>query len=64
MTCNHIDDWRTSQADNIDCDVIICGGNAHPTDTHLASIVHCVDDEIIGWLEKRRERQLRKAVKG
>jgi len=37
--------------------VIICGGGAKPTDLHLASIVHCIDDEIIGWL-KRRERRV------
>jgi hypothetical protein len=35
--------------------VIICYGGANLTDTHLASIVHCVGDEIIEWL-KRRER--------
>jgi hypothetical protein len=25
-------------------------------DKHLASTVHCVDDEIIGWLERRKQR--------
>ena len=24
-----------------DCDIVICGGNAKPEDTHLASIIHC-----------------------
>jgi hypothetical protein len=27
-------------------------GNAKPTDQHLASKTHCVDDEIIGWLKR------------
>jgi hypothetical protein len=36
-----------------DCDILICGGNAKPSDLHLAVIIHCVDDEIIRWLEKR-----------
>jgi hypothetical protein len=30
-------------------------GGAKLADKHLAATVHCVDDEIIGWLE-RRER--------
>jgi hypothetical protein len=38
-----------------DADVIACYGGAKPTDTHLASKIHCVDDEIIGW-PKRREQ--------
>jgi hypothetical protein len=31
--------------------VIICGGAAKPTDLHLASTVHCVDDggSSAGW---------------
>jgi hypothetical protein len=40
-----------------DCDVIICYGGAKPTDRHLAATVHCVDDEIIEWLEQRREQR-------
>ena len=28
-----------------DFDVIFCGGGAKPTDTHLASTIHCIDDE-------------------
>jgi hypothetical protein len=35
-----------------DCDIIICGGGAKPTDLHLLSIVHCVDEEILDWLER------------
>jgi len=31
--------------------------NAKPEDVHLASTIHCVDDEIIKWLP-RRERCL------
>jgi hypothetical protein len=30
-----------------DCDVIVCYGAAKLADKHLASKVHCVDDEII-----------------
>ena len=37
--------------------VVICGGGANPTDTHLDSIVHCVDGEIIQWLEWRERRK-------
>jgi hypothetical protein len=36
--------------------VIVCGGGARPTDLHLASTIHCVDDEIIEWLERRERR--------
>jgi hypothetical protein len=31
--------------------------SAQPTDTHLASTVHCVDGEIIEWLERREQRR-------
>ena len=48
-----------------DCDTIVCYGNAKPTDTHTASVIHCIDGEIIGWLERqeRRRRDTRKAAK-
>jgi hypothetical protein len=26
-----------------------------PPDKHLAATVHCVDDEIIGWLKRREQ---------
>ena len=42
--------------------IIHCGGGARPQDTHLASTVHCTDDGIIEWLE-RRERRRRRAVR-
>jgi hypothetical protein len=35
-----------------DCDAIACYGSAKATDNHLASTVHCVDDEIIGRLKR------------
>jgi hypothetical protein len=35
----------------------IAYGGAKPTDAHLASIIHCYDDEIISWLEKRERRK-------
>ena len=34
-----------------DCDTIVCYGNAKPTDTHTASVINCIDGEIIGRLE-------------
>jgi hypothetical protein len=34
-----------------------CGGGAKPTDTHLAVTIHCVDDEIIQWLQRRERRK-------
>jgi len=40
--------------------LIVAYGNAAPTDTHLASTIHCEDDEIIVWLEQREARQRRK----
>jgi hypothetical protein len=49
-----------------DCDTIVCYGNAKPTDTHTASVIHCIDGEIIGWLERqeRRRRATRKSRQG
>jgi hypothetical protein len=38
-------------------EVTICYGNASPTDLHLLSKVHCVDEEIISWLERREQRR-------
>ena|ERR1700716_3486987 len=40
-----------------DCDVIVCYDGAKVADKHLASTVHCVDDEIIGWLKRREQRR-------
>ncbi len=40
-----------------DCDFIVCYGRAKLTDKHLASKIHCVDDEIIGWLKRREQRR-------
>jgi hypothetical protein len=37
--------------------IIFCGGGAKPGDTHLASTIHCVDDEIIEWVERRERRR-------
>jgi hypothetical protein len=37
-----------------ECTVIACCGGAKVTANHLASTIHCTDDEIIGWLERRR----------
>jgi hypothetical protein len=34
-------------------DVIRCFGNVKPGDTHTLSTIRAVDEEIIGWLERR-----------
>jgi len=38
-------------------------GRLRLADKHLASVIHCIDDEIIGWLE-RRERRKRDRLAG
>jgi hypothetical protein len=40
-----------------DSDIVICYGGAKPTDTHLASKVVAIDEEIIEWLERRERRR-------
>src|SRR5258706_14736528 len=42
-----------------DCDVVVCYDGAKLTDKHLAARVHCVDEEIIGWLKRREQRRRR-----
>src|SRR5438876_6765396 len=44
------------------CHVIVCYGGAGLFDKHLASTIHCVDDEIIGWLQRREQRKRGRAV--
>jgi hypothetical protein len=41
-----------------DCDVIVCYGGAKLEDKHLACMIHCIDDGIIGWLQRREQRRL------
>jgi hypothetical protein len=41
-----------------DCDVICCYGGAKPTDLHLLSTVHCVDEKIFEWLKRREARKI------
>lgn len=38
-------------------EIIFCYGGARPCDTHLASTIHCIDDEIIDWLERHERRR-------
>jgi hypothetical protein len=38
-----------------DCDAIVCCSGAKVTAKHLASTIHCIDDEIIGWLKRREQ---------
>jgi hypothetical protein len=37
-----------------------CAGGATPDDEHLLATVHCVDDEIVAWLEQRERRRRKK----
>jgi hypothetical protein len=39
------------------CIVIACYGGAKPDDVHLASTIHCVDEEIIARLRRRDRRR-------
>jgi hypothetical protein len=48
---------QTSVGYAADCDVMFCYGGAKLADKHLASTVHCVDDEIIGCLKRREKRR-------
>ena len=34
------------------CDIVACYGGASLFDKHLASTIQCVDDEMIGWLQR------------
>jgi hypothetical protein len=48
-----------------DCDLIVCYDGAQLTDKHLASkMIHCVDDEIIGWLREGREQRSEQRRRG
>jgi hypothetical protein len=38
-------------------EIIFCGGSARPEDTHLASTIHAVNDEIFEFLERRERRK-------
>ncbi len=38
-------------------EVIVCCGGAKPEDKHLASKIHCIDDEIFDWLKRREKRR-------
>ena len=42
--------------------VIVCFGGAGLFDKHLASAIHCVDEEIIGSLQRRKQRRRARAV--
>jgi hypothetical protein len=46
---------QTSVSCAADCGAIVCYGAAKLADKHLASKVHCVDDEIVGWLKRREQ---------
>ena len=48
---------QTSVSYAADANVIVCYSNAKLTDTHLASEIHCVNNEIFGWLERREQRR-------
>ena len=44
------------------CHVIVCYGGAGLFDKPLASTIHGVDDEIMGWLQRREQRRRARAV--
>jgi hypothetical protein len=44
------------------CHVIVCYGGAGLFDKHLAATIHCVDDEIIGWWQRREQHRRARAV--
>jgi hypothetical protein len=62
MGCLHYPRKQTSVSYAADCDVIVCYGRAKLTDTHLASKIHCVDDEIIEWLKRRDSAKASKST--
>jgi hypothetical protein len=43
-----------------DTDFVVRYGGAKPTD-NLPTIIHCVDDEIFGWLQRREQRKEKRA---
>jgi hypothetical protein len=47
MGCLYCPRKQTSVSYAVDCDLIVCYGGAKLTHKHLASKIHCVDDEII-----------------
>ena len=53
MRCLYHPRKQTSVSYAADSGVIACYGGAKPTDKHLASTIHCIDDEIIDWLQRR-----------
>jgi len=57
MGCLYYPRKQTSVSYAADCDGIRCYGGAKPTDTHLASKIHCIDGEIVKWLKRREQRR-------
>ena len=58
MGCLYYPRKQTSVSYAADCDVIQYYGAATVYDKHLAATMHCVDDEIIGWLKRRHRFDL------
>ena len=58
MGCLFYPRKQTSVSYAADADVIVCYGRAKLTDKHLASKIHCVDDEIIEWLKRREQASI------
>ena len=44
-------------ADPADGEIIVCYGGAKPNRDMNWSVVHCIDDDIIEWLERRERRR-------
>ncbi len=55
-------DPRPFASCQIICQIIVRYGGAGLFDKHLASTIHCVDDEIIGPLQRREQRRRARAV--
>src|SRR5260370_37358291 len=56
MGCLYCPRKQTSVSYAADCDVIVRYGGATFADKHLASTIHCVDDEIFEWLQRRETK--------
>src|SRR5437879_3938617 len=57
MGCLYYPQKQASVSSAADCHVIACYSGAKLTDKHLASKIHCVDSEIVKWLEWRERRK-------
>jgi hypothetical protein len=57
------DDGEAEHHEALKSTSTFCGGNAGPDDVHLAATIHCMDGEIVAWLEQRERRKRRRKEK-